>query len=467
MLSKILILSFIPFAITFCLAKQYFRKMPFKGIDVHKSEKVCLPEALGIFSGISFIITLFLYSIYTKFCDKKHSRQKNLWCILCIGISVSGAIIFGVIDDLFEIKSWIHKIYFPILSSHPFLIHFILKDCLYVAKSKDILKFGINAFFIIFSFNCVNILSGINGLELMQILIISGFGMVDQIIIYLRIKKKRIKKSDFSSDLNVDNDNNKPELNFKNEYFQTILTNKKSKIILKKLNTEQIRCIIINKSLEYKYIKKTTREFIKNFCSSYSIPSDSNKLNFTSNYKNSHIFINKDNAQIEKNKLNQISNQSRTGFFIYLICFFSSLPLYYYNKYPAIALLGNTFPYYNGILIACTSILTKSQSTIFGFFGLQLLNFTISLPQITGLVFCPRHRMPGYKNNFLVPSLITQNNTKKCFFDLNGYPNLTILNFILMHRRMKENELVNLIALIMLFYCLLILLIKHIFFKIL
>ena len=71
---------------------------------------------------------------------------------------------------------------------------------------------------------------------------------------------------------------------------------------------------------------------------------------------------------------------------------------------PARCFVGDTFTYSAGVTFAAVSVRESGhrQVGIFGhftkslllFFLPQLLNFLLSLPQLFGIIPCPRHRLP-------------------------------------------------------------------------
>ncbi|UZJ57303.1 hypothetical protein CBS101457_006623 [Exobasidium rhododendri] len=80
-----------------------------------------------------------------------------------------------------------------------------------------------------------------------------------------------------------------------------------------------------------------------------------------------------------------------------------------WNRYPAKVFVGDTFCYFAGQLLACAGVLGHFSKTLLLFFVPQLINFGLSLPQLAGLVPCPRHRVPSVnlKTMSLHPSVAT------------------------------------------------------------
>lgn len=71
-----------------------------------------------------------------------------------------------------------------------------------------------------------------------------------------------------------------------------------------------------------------------------------------------------------------------------------TLALYKWNKVEAKTFVGDTYCYFAGSVLAASGIIGKSPIKLLLFFIPQLFNFIISLPQLFGIVFCPRHRLP-------------------------------------------------------------------------
>lgn len=68
-------------------------------------------------------------------------------------------------------------------------------------------------------------------------------------------------------------------------------------------------------------------------------------------------------------------------------------------RYPAQVFVGDTFCYFAGMTFAVVGILGHFSKTLLLFFLPQIVNFLYSVPQLFGLVPCPRHRLPKYNSN--------------------------------------------------------------------
>ncbi|OON23253.1 hypothetical protein X801_00847, partial [Opisthorchis viverrini] len=73
--------------------------------------------------------------------------------------------------------------------------------------------------------------------------------------------------------------------------------------------------------------------------------------------------------------------------------------LYKVNRYPASVFVGDTFCYFAGMTLAVVGILGHFSKTLMLFFLPQIVNSLYSMPQLFGLIPCPRHRLPWYDPN--------------------------------------------------------------------
>ena len=90
---------------------------------------------------------------------------------------------------------------------------------------------------------------------------------------------------------------------------------------------------------------------------------------------------------------------------------FSALGLLKYNLYPAKVFPGDTFCYFAGITLATAGILGHYSKTLMLFFIPQFANFFVSLPQLLGIVKCPRHRLPNYNSKNDTLESVTSHHT--------------------------------------------------------
>ncbi|KAH0924679.1 hypothetical protein HID58_016935, partial [Brassica napus] len=74
----------------------------------------------------------------------------------------------------------------------------------------------------------------------------------------------------------------------------------------------------------------------------------------------------------------------------------TSLALLAFNWYPSSVFVGDTYTVFAGMTMAVVGILGHFSETLLIFFLPQVLNFLLSLPQLAGIVKCPRHRLPRF-----------------------------------------------------------------------
>lgn len=86
----------------------------------------------------------------------------------------------------------------------------------------------------------------------------------------------------------------------------------------------------------------------------------------------------------------------RSSLYLLLPYFGTSLALFYYNKYPAKVFVGDTFCYFSGTVFAAVGILGHFSKTMWLLFVPQAFNFVYSMPQLFGILHCPRHRLPRF-----------------------------------------------------------------------
>jgi UDP-N-acetylglucosamine--dolichyl-phosphate N-acetylglucosaminephosphotransferase len=74
----------------------------------------------------------------------------------------------------------------------------------------------------------------------------------------------------------------------------------------------------------------------------------------------------------------------------------TTMGLLAFNWYPSRVFVGDTFTYFAGMAIAVAGILGHQSETLLLFLIPQVFNFVYSLPQLFGIVPCPRHRLPVF-----------------------------------------------------------------------
>ncbi|TNJ29654.1 UDP-N-acetylglucosamine-dolichyl-phosphate N-acetylglucosaminephosphotransferase [Giardia muris] len=71
-----------------------------------------------------------------------------------------------------------------------------------------------------------------------------------------------------------------------------------------------------------------------------------------------------------------------------------SIALYSLNRFPSKVFVGDVYAYFGGATFALAAMLGGELLLAPFLFGMQILNFGLSLPQLLGWVPCPRHRLP-------------------------------------------------------------------------
>lgn len=259
------------------------------GKDLNKKGNPKLAESLGVAAGSVFLIAMFL------FIPCAEATVETLGNYTAALLSISSMLLLGFADDVLNLK-WRHKIILPAMASLPLLmIYKLTSDRTEVVVPIPLRIFllgrsivNIGGFYYvymaavsIFCTHSINILAGVNGVEVGQSIIIGFFILLNNII--------------------------------------TIMSSETNTSI---------------QSLHY-----------------YS------------------MFL--------------------------LFPFLSvSLALLAHNWYPAKVFVGDTYCYFAGMTFAVSGILGHFSKTLLLLFIPQIFNFIISLPQLIGIIPCPRHRLP-------------------------------------------------------------------------
>lgn len=273
--------------------KVLFLKAGLFGRDLNKKSDDKIPESLGVVVGTAYLIIMFLF-IPVPFFDivlDKNFDHEDVVQFLCASLlSVCCMIFLGFADDVLELR-WRHKLFLPTTASLPLLmLYFISGGSTTVVLPLPLRPFLGKTLYIgflyyiymgmlaVFCTNSINILSGINGVEVGQSVVIAS-----SVILYLGV------------------------------------------------------------------------ELLRGLC---------------------------------------CSQQYLMSLCVLLPFLGTSLALYKHNKYPSKVFVGDTFCYFAGMTFAVSGILGHFSKTLLLFFMPQILNFLYSIPQLFGLIPCPRHRLP-------------------------------------------------------------------------
>ena len=102
------------------------------------------------------------------------------------------------------------------------------------------------------------------------------------------------------------------------------------------------------------------------------------------------------NGQMQTEQSREIVEYHVYSLTIIIPFLFCTLALWKHNRFPSHVFVGDTFCYCAGMTFAVVGILAHFSKTMMLFFIPQLINFALSLPQILGVVHCPRHRLPKF-----------------------------------------------------------------------
>ncbi|XP_059474985.1 UDP-N-acetylglucosamine--dolichyl-phosphate N-acetylglucosaminephosphotransferase [Neocloeon triangulifer] len=169
--------------------KDMFLKANLFGIDMNKKEKHKVPEALGVATGCSFLVALFLF-IPVPFWgyildDEKFPHDQFVEFVAAL-LSICCMLLLGFADDVLDLR-WRHKLLLPTIASLPLLmVYYVNYNSTTVVVPLPLrhwLGYAVNVGFLyyiymgmlaVFCTNAINILAGINGLEVGQSVVIAA-----------------------------------------------------------------------------------------------------------------------------------------------------------------------------------------------------------------------------------------------------------------------------------------------------
>jgi len=188
-LPYLFIFSFFGFCSTMYLiprCAQMFLDRKISGKDMGKRIQKEIPESGGVISGCVFLMITFLMIPVSFWHDYganfPHSQFVQLLAAL---LSITCMLLLGFADDVLDLR-WRHKLILPLFASLPLLMVYyvsynrtdivvpiILRPLLGENIDLSILYYIYMAMLAIFCTNAINILAGINGLEVGQSVIIA------------------------------------------------------------------------------------------------------------------------------------------------------------------------------------------------------------------------------------------------------------------------------------------------------
>ncbi|XP_018336210.1 UDP-N-acetylglucosamine--dolichyl-phosphate N-acetylglucosaminephosphotransferase isoform X2 [Agrilus planipennis] len=176
--------------------KNTFIKAHLFGIDMNKRTSEKIPESLGVLSGCIFLITLFLFipvPFGSRFFNGEIPHDEFVELLSAL-LSICCMTLLGFADDVLDLR-WRHKLFLPTIASLPLLmVYYVnfnsttiivpkpLREWLGLTVNLGILYYIFMGLLAIFCTNAINILAGINGLEVGQSLVISSSLIIFNII---------------------------------------------------------------------------------------------------------------------------------------------------------------------------------------------------------------------------------------------------------------------------------------------
>ncbi|EFN76420.1 UDP-N-acetylglucosamine--dolichyl-phosphate N-acetylglucosaminephosphotransferase [Harpegnathos saltator] len=174
-----------------------FLKANLCGIDMSKRSNEKVPEAIGVFTGCIFLITMFLFIPvpFTDYILKNENFPHDKFVeFLAALLSICCMLLLGFADDVLDLR-WRHKLLLPTVASLPLLmVYYVnfnstiiiipkpLRQCFGFSLDLWVFYYLYMGMLAVFCTNAINILAGINGLEVGQSLIIATSILIFNII---------------------------------------------------------------------------------------------------------------------------------------------------------------------------------------------------------------------------------------------------------------------------------------------
>ncbi|KAK6173487.1 hypothetical protein SNE40_016928 [Patella caerulea] len=164
--------------------KDMFIKANLFGVDMSKTTKKKVPEALGVVCGAVFLMILFLFipiPFYKHLAENNNDFPHDKYVeYLAALLSICCMVFLGFADDVLDLR-WRHKLLLPTMASLPLLmvyfVNFNSTTIIVPQPLRFLLGFDLNlgilyyvymGMLAVFCTNAINILAGVNGLEVGQ-----------------------------------------------------------------------------------------------------------------------------------------------------------------------------------------------------------------------------------------------------------------------------------------------------------
>lgn len=169
--------------------KDMFLKANLFGVDLNKNTRDKIPEAFGVVAGCMFLISVFLFipvPFSWSIINEANFPHHEFVDLLAALLSVCCMLLLGFADDVLDLR-WRHKLLLPSVASLPLLmvyyVNFNSTTIIVPKPFRPWLGFSLNlgvlyyvymGMLAVFCTNAINILAGVNGLEVGQSLVIAS-----------------------------------------------------------------------------------------------------------------------------------------------------------------------------------------------------------------------------------------------------------------------------------------------------
>lgn len=166
-----------------------FIKANLFGQDLCKKDKKKIPESQGVVAGCIFLVATFIFIpipfSYQQIVDKKEFPHEEFVELIVALLSICCMILLGFADDVLDLR-WRHKLILPTVATLPLLMVYyvnfnsttvimpkIIRPLVGMSLDIGVLYYIYMGMLAVFCTNAINILAGINGLEVGQALVIA------------------------------------------------------------------------------------------------------------------------------------------------------------------------------------------------------------------------------------------------------------------------------------------------------
>eukprot|EP00056_Hartaetosiga_gracilis_P000944 m.41453 g.41453 ORF g.41453 m.41453 type:complete len:421 (-) comp10426_c0_seq1:20-1282(-) len=185
--------------------RDLFIKANLYGKDLNKKDKPQIPESLGVVCGTVYLVVLFLFipfhfhSSLLDTLDRDTFPYDKLVAFVSALLSICCMIFLGFADDVLNL-AWRHKLWLPTVASLPLLVVYFVNDgSTWVLVPPFVQEWiggesvHLGLFFYVyigmlavFCTNAINIMAGINGVEVGQSLIIAVSLLILSVVLYFQ-----------------------------------------------------------------------------------------------------------------------------------------------------------------------------------------------------------------------------------------------------------------------------------------